>query len=814
MKCLEVPVREGLPGIRVIAPLRPVALVALLALLGIVASVQAAGSQTPEPGGVEGRVTEVAGPPLRGVTVEVVPEGVDEPVRTVGTDVNGFFRVEGLAPGTYRLRLTRIGFQATEVSVDVPSMGLVRQDVALAPQALLLEGVEVEGERSRRRARFEEGAGITIRELSTEQIRELPGFGEADPLRALEILPGVVSPTDFSGSYNVRGGSADQNLILLDGFPLYNPFHLGGVFSVFNADLVDRIELESGGFPAEFGGRVSSVLRVETDPGSGDFQVDTGISILAARVALGGSLWDGVEDALGLETTRWRLSARRSYVDQLIRPVAEFPYFVRDLQGILDAWTPGGGRLSFTGYTGRDVLDLTRIDIDDFPLRIFWGWGNDMAGVRFRRPFDGGGGLELRSGVTRFNTQLTFSDFDDSEFGSEIQQWILHGSADRYLSGGWRLKVGADVDHFRFNNFAESGGTTFGGGKGSGISTGVFGQMEWRNPGRWTVQGGLRLDGWVPDEGPRVLVPGPRLAVRRFVSGGAGALKASVGRYSQFAHSLRDEELPLGIDVWVTASDIVPHIVSDQVQIGVERFLGEAWLISADAFYRDFQGVITTNTASDPNDPADDIVEGDGRGYGADLFVERLEGAVTGSLSVSWLRADRTFPDFISGRPDRPSITYPPLHDRRLDLDLVMRFPLRRGWTGGLRWHIGTGLPYTRPLTQYAFFEPRQTRDGRFRWQGSSSGFGSGQDDDDLARAVVLGPRNAERYPTYHRLDLSFRKTYQASWGRWTPYLDILNVYNQPNVLFYFYDFAGDSPTRSGLSMFPILPTFGIEASF
>ncbi len=804
----------GGPGGKGLASVRFGTWFLLTALLWMAGFTPMAHGQTPEPGGVEGRVTEVDGPPLRAVMVEVVPEGEEEPVRTVGTDENGFFRVEALPAGTYRLRFSRIGFQATEEGVQVPAGGRIRRDVTLASAAILLEGIEVEGERSRRRARFEEGAGITIRELSMEQIRGLPGFAEADPLRALEILPGVVSPTDFSGSYNVRGGSADQNLILLDGFPLYNPFHLGGVFSVFNADLVDRIELESGGFPAEFGGRVSSVLRVETDPGSGEFQVDGGISVLAARVALAGSLWDGVEDALGLQTTRWRLSARRSYVDQLIRPVAELPYFIRDLQGILDSWTPGGGRLTFTGYTGRDVLDLTRVDTDDFPLRIFWSWGNDMAGIRFRRPFEGGGGLELRSGVTRFDTRLAFSDFDDSEFGSEIQQWTLHGSADRYLSGGWRLKAGADLDHFRFDNFAESGGTTFGGGTGRGTSTGVFGQMEWRSPGRWTVQGGVRLDGWVPDEGPRLLVPAPRLAVRRFVAGGEGALKASVGRYSQFAHSLRDEELPLGIDVWVIASDIVPHIVSDQIQVGMERFLGESWLISADAFYRDFRGVIAANAASDPNDPADDIVEGDGRGYGADLFVERIEGALTGSLSVSWLRADRTFPDFISGREDRPAITYPPLHDRRLDVDLVMSFPLGRGWTGGLRWHVGTGLPYTRPLTQYAFFEPRQTRDGRFRWQGSGGGLGGGNDDDDLARAVVLGPRNAERYPLYHRLDLSFRKTYRASWGTWTPYLDILNVYNQSNVLFYFYDFAADPPTRSGLSMFPILPTLGVEVSF
>lgn len=771
-------------------------------------------AQTPETGGVEGRVASEDGPLLRGVVVEFRFEGSDSPLRTTETDETGYYRVDRLPPGAYQIRFLRLGFASVERSVEVEAgSDRSRLDIDLAVAAIQVEGVVVDGERSRRRARFEEGAGITVRELSAEQIRGVPGFAEADPLRALEILPGVVSPTDFSASFNVRGGSADQNLILLDGFPLFNPFHVGGVFSVFNADMVDRIELESGGFPAEFGGRVSSVLRVETDPGPGTFEVDGGVSLLAARAAVSGSLGEGIEERLGLRSTRWRLSGRRSYVDQLARPVTELPYVIRDLQGILDVWTPGGGRWTVTGYSGRDVLDLSRIEQEDFPLRIFWEWGNDLLGTRYRLPFEGGGGMELRLGASRFETGLSFTDFDDSEFGSRIVQGLGHASVNRYLAPGWQAKAGVEADRYTFENFAASGGTDFGGGEGGGTSTGAFGQLEWRSPGRWSLQGGVRVDAWFPEEGDRVVVPGPRLAVRRFLGGGDGALKASVGRYSQFAQSLRDEELPLGIDQWVTASDLVPHLVSDQIQVGYEGFPAEGWFVATDGYYRTFDGVIATNLAADPNDPGDETVDGRGRAYGADLFLERSEGTVTGSLSLSWLQADRTFPDFISGREDRPEITYSPLHDRRLDVDLVLRVPLPREWTGGLRWHLGTGLPYTRPLAQYAYFEARQTRGGRSRWQGQGDQLGS-DEDEESARAVVLGPRNGERYPLYHRMDISFRRSFQPSWGSITPYLDILNVYNKSNVLFYFYDFSGDPPTRSGLSMFPLLPTFGVEVSF
>ncbi len=132
--------------------------------------------------------------------------------------------------------------------------------------------------------------GSTIREISIEQILDIPGVAEADPIRAIQVLPGVVSTSDLSASLHVRGGSSDQDLILLDGVPVFSPFHLGGFFSVFNPDMVDRAELQSGGFPAEHGGRVSSVLAVETDPGNGELAVQGAVSLLAARVAVSGGL--------------------------------------------------------------------------------------------------------------------------------------------------------------------------------------------------------------------------------------------------------------------------------------------------------------------------------------------------------------------------------------------------------------------------------------------------------------------------------------------------------------------------------------------
>jgi hypothetical protein len=450
---------------------------------------------------VEGRVRDGDARPVRGATILALPPGGEAPLRVTETDETGYFRLVRLSPGPVTVRVVRIGYRAHESEVTVRTGEGVRLQVELAEVAVALEGIAVEGERSRARARFEGEAGITVRELSREEIRRLPGLAEADPVRAVEVLPGVISPTDFSAAFHVRGGSADQNLILLDGFPLFNPFHLGGIFSVFSADLVDRVELQSGGFPAEFGGRVSSVLRVETDPGPGHLQVDGGVSLLATRLAVSGGLSDGLRSGMGLSSARWRLSARRSYVDQLARPFTRIPYHIGDLQGIFEGWTEGGSRWTVTAYAGEDVLDLGQLEVEDFPLRAYWDWGNTLAGVRWLRAFPGGGSLEAAGGLTRFGTQLRFEDFDDTRFRSQVDQWTLRTTGRIQPGGGWTLSGGVGADRYDWANRAEAGGTTFSDDADRGWSPAAFVQASWTAPGRWIVEVGTRVEGWVPEVG-------------------------------------------------------------------------------------------------------------------------------------------------------------------------------------------------------------------------------------------------------------------------------------------------------------------------
>lgn len=745
---------------------------------------------------IEGFVRGPGGAGVSDVLVSAYAAGATQPSRSVSTDRFGFYRLR-VAVGVYEVRATRLGFDEERREVVAVTTQVQRVDLELRERALELEPVTVAAQRAR--TTFQENAGQTTRELSRGELRLIPGLAELDVLRAVEVLPGVVSTSDFSSAYNVRGGSADQNLITLDGFPIFNPFHLAGLFSVFNGDMVSRAELIAGGFPAQFGGRVSSVLNVETDPGERGVDVRGAVSMLATRIAVGADAPSGLAEALKLRSARGRLAVRRSYFDQLFRPFFDFPYHLTDVQAYAEGWTRGGARLSFTGYTGRDLLDFA--GVDSFPLKIRWDWGNDLVGARWTQHLESGQRIDARAGFSRFNTEIGFPEFNDTRFNSRLQQGSLRLDLQLPTRADIELRIGGEANRLSYANRAQAGGTVFRQGRESGWLAGAYAQGNWRPSPAWLIEWGARTDGWFASKD--VVVFQPRVALKRFLGNDAG-VKLAVGRYAQFLHSLRDEELPVGIDVFVLTGARAPHQVSDQLQAGVDAFRGP-WYLSLEGYYREFDGVATNNIADDPNSPADDLLAGRGRSYGVDALIRRDEGRVRGFASISWLKARRTFPDATTGEVPVPEITYAPVFDRRLDLDLVVSTLLPRRWELGARFNFGSGLPYTRPAGNYLYYDYLLIGGGRRELSNQP---------DSAEVAVLLGPRNHERYPAYHRLDLSLKKTIIYRWGQMMPYLEILNLYNRKNVLFYFFEYNRNPPVRSGVSMFPVLPTVGLELVF
>jgi hypothetical protein len=736
------------------------------------------------------RVTASAGEPLGGAAVSLL-NARDSVVRVTATTSSGVAAFHDVAAGSYLVRVELIGYDAADQRVVVSAGNVPHAaEVRLRESPVPIDPVTARGER--RRGRFQEEAGVTVRELSRNELKLIPGLAEADVMRAVEALPGVVSTSDFSSAFNVRGGSADQNLILLDGIPIYNPFHLGGVFSVFNSDMVERVELLAGGFPAQYGGRVSSVLNVISDAGPGDFDVRAGVSLLATRVSVGGTV-------PGVANSRVRVGVRRSYFDQLLKPFFDFPYHLTDAQLTADVWANERNRFSITAYTGEDVLDLA--GVDSFPLKVDWNWGNAVAGARWTRTLPSGGLLDVLASYSAFSTELTFPDFGDTYLASNIDHALVRADA-AWPFHKHELRAGLESNRMWYDNTAESGGTVFGGGRASGWAHGGYLQGAWRLSDHVLVETGVRADLWRGDAGSNLLFS-PRLAVKRFIMDGDAALKLAAGRYTQFVHSLRDEEFPIGLDVWVLSGRRAPQVRSNQLQAGIEWF-GAEWYAAFESYWRDFQGVATNNFAQDPNNELDDLLAGDGLSYGADAVVRKDKGTITGFATFSWLKAEREFPDFLTGEENAPRISYPPIFDRRFEIDLVLRFPVLRSWQGGLRWNFGSGLPYTRPVGSYLMYEYHLDDNRRVLDERPDSAM----------TAVLLGQRNAERYPNYHRLDLSVRKSFTKRWGTLTPHIDILNIYNRKNVLFYFYDYQETPAVRSGISMFPFLPTVGVEAVF
>ncbi|HVG43780.1 MAG TPA: TonB-dependent receptor [Longimicrobium sp.] len=793
-------------------PLRAIVLAAAAAL-GVAAAGPASAQGT---GSLAGRVTSPAGVPVGGAAVTATSAAGEQ--RRARTGADGGWRIARVAPGRWTVRATRVGFAGAEQAVDVAAGAEARLELRLAETGVVLDPLEAVSRRdaARERTRFEGEAGVTSRVITGQEIKMLPGLGEADVMRAIDVLPGVVSTSDFSSAFNVRGGSADQNLVLLDGFPIFNPFHLGGLFSVFNSDAVARAELLSGGFGAEYGGRVSSVLNVETRPGGGPdgFGGEAGVSLLASRVNLHGNLPRGVRRLLGGDAGGWVLSARRSYFDVVLKPVVDFPYHLTDLQGTATLATRGGGRLRLVGYTGQDVLDLSEFDPpgqeedDESVLRIRWDWGNTVLGARLEQPV-GVWVATASLGLTRYGEALGFSDFPDTRFSSRITQVTARADAGRPLSPRLALKAGAEATRSAYHNLGQAGGTTFFSGQSSGVMASGFGQLRWTPSAAWIVEPGVRADTWSGGGVVRSYLS-PRLAAKRFLGERRdAAVKVAVGRYVQFVHSLRDEQLPVSNDYWVTTDENVPTVVSDQAQLGVEKYWGERWYVSVEGYYRRYLGLTDLNTADDPNDPADDLLEGDGWSYGADLLVRRTQGRFRGWMTLSLLKARRTFPDALSqGLDGEPRvITFAPVFDRRADLDVVGQYQLPGKIEAGLRLNYGTGVPYSRPVAAYVGFETDLVQGGYRVPRPVGT-------DPEIPLYIVPGQRNAERYPAYTRLDLTFRRTFARRWGTLTPYVQVLNATNRKNVLFYFYNYDRSPATRSGASMFPLLPTIGIETTF
>ncbi len=694
------------------------------------------------------------------------------------SDAAGRFVVRGLPRGDVLLAVLAPAFRPETVFVP-PS----RDTVTIYLERLVLElaPVEVQGQRLEPRARFEQTAQPSVVSISGDEVRRTPAVLEADVIRTVQLLPGTVAKNDYSVGYNVRGGESDQNLVLLDGVTVFNPSHLGGLFSTFDPDAVGQTSFLTGGFPAGYSGRLSSVLDIGVRPGDARrVRGSAQVSLLSSKLLLEGPLPGRAS---------WLVSARRTYLDALVSAFTSevLPYYFSDGLAKLHLRIGSDGFLSFTGYWGRDVLDFRLVDSSASRDRVdlAFDWGNALAGLRWRQPL-GGAHLEARAAVSSFSSTLgllpNLVRFDN---GARLLSASL--ALEPALGPGHRLSLGIGTERFRMTYDIGSPAldATLLSSRYRPAVWSAYADEQWTPIRRLQLRPGLRVE-HVPEAGFTGL--SPRLAYKLFLNDDL-ALTGSAGRYYQPVHSIRDQELPITIyEFWVGAGPYIPVARSDHLVLGIETWLDRGLQFTLEGYRKTYANLVTPNRAQDLRRQGDEFIPATGNAWGFDALLRRHLGRATGWIAYSFTRAQR----------EREGVRYSPAHDRRHTLNVVFQAPGPLGSDLSVRWGYGSPLPYTGFLGQW----DHRLYDAvthRFR---------------DADQELIPGPLNGERYPPYSRLDLGLRWSFATLGARFEPYLNVVNLYNRRNVFFYFFDYGAAPPTRTGVSQLPILPTFGLEVRF
>ena len=712
--------------------------------------------------------------PLDGVVVAV--EGTD--IQTV-SDGHGRFVLRNLPAGPVRLHFSRLGVTAETVPVAA-DQGEIQ--VLLRLQPVPLPAITAEA-RPPARERFEESVQPSVVTVDRETIANLPSAFEADVVRVVQLLPGTVALNDYTVGFNVRGGEPDQNLTQLDGTTILNPSHLGGLFSTFDPNAVDEVNFLTGAFPAEYGGRLSSVLDVSVRPGRRDgFGVRGEVSLLATKLLAEGPIGGG--------GATWLVGARRTYADVLASALTSetFPYHFWD--GVAKLTVPLGSavRLSATGYAGRDVLDWlwNEAQPGQGEIRLAGRWGNRLAGLRYDHVL-GRHRFTVDAGISEFVAQF---GLEPGILEAENTARILSLKAKLALRphDAHEIRLGAGVEdvRIRYDAASQSFGATFLASRYSPRIWSVFAEDEWRVSPRFLLRPGARFE---TVDGTGATYVDPRVGAKLFLTP-ALAVTVSLGTYHQAVHSLRDQNLPWNIfDFWIGADSAIPVARSRHVVAGLEWWPTATASFSIEAYRKDFRGIIDANLADDPGVQGDEIVPVTGDAWGVDVLLRRHWGRVTGWVAYGYTRATRVSGDY----------EYPAVHDRRHSLNVVVEAPGPLGADLGLRVGYGSPLPYTPFVGEW---DHRFYRAATHSWE------------DFEREPIASADLNSGRFPYYARIDVSLRWEIEKWGGVLRPYVQVANLLNRRNVFLYFYDYSTSPATRSAFSQLPVLPSVGVEFAF
>ncbi len=636
--------------------------------------------------------------------------------------------------------------------------------------------------------------------LNAADIKEMPAFmGEVDVLKAVQFLAGVQSASEGSVNYIVRGGNPDQNLILLDGVPVYNVSHLFGFFSVFNVDAIKHVELTKGGFPAHFGGRLSSVLEVNMKEGNmKEFHGSGGIGLLAAKLAFEGPI---IKDKVS-----FMLSGRRTYSDLIYRPLIQNEgldagYYFADFNAKINWKISDKDRIYLSFYNGLDKAFTDEIDDEIFKSEL--KWGNYTSSLRWNHLFSKKLFGNLTATYSRYNFEIGSINQIDTistaiKYFSRITDHGIRYDLDYLPSAKHSIKTGLSYTYHNFRPGALNISLTASSIDISGIDS-LFNLAEntfandlsFYLEDTWTVNQKLKINGGL--HYASYLVNNtfygslqPRIS-SRYLLYPNWALKASYAYMEQYIHLLTNSSIGLPTDLWVSSTDKIKPQTSHQVSLGSTLMFGnDKWEFTNELFYKKLTGLLEYKpiTSYAPASNWEDQVLSGGNGFaqGWEMFLRYSSKKTNGWIAYTLSKSERQFDELNNG------VSFPFKYDRRHDFKVVLNHNFTKKFSLGLTWVFNNGINATIPVSTYVDLNGNQV--------------------------VKYSARNGYQYPNYHRMDVGMTWKKKTSWGERSWGLSIYNVYNRKNPFLIYFDLVDNQRQGRQISVFPLLPTFNYNFRF
>lgn len=694
---------------------------------------------------------------------------IEELKRGTSTDAYGAFIITNVpVNNTYSIVISYVGYKTKYLSIKVESAKIIEIRIALNPTGIQLQAVEKIGERET----LPNETDLSIQRIDVKRLETLPKGIELDIFRSLQTVPGVQFVSDLTSRYYVRGGASNQNLVLINGIPIYNPFHALGMFSVIDPDMINSLNFYKGGWGAEYGGRLSSIMDIKTKDGNKiNYASKATASYLTGKVSVEGPLPYG----------SFMITGRKSFSTHVLKKFLDgksLPMSFYDVSAKAHYLNPDlieNGKFEFFTFRSEDQLD------EKDPHREKFKWTNEVYGLKWIQFYNEPFFSEVTISLSKFSGELLpnltdskhrknnvsdFSFLTDATYTFDSQDVIMFGTHVKIFHSDLLLtnSLGAIIDD---NN---SGGNF----------TSYF---KYRF---------LRIKNFGLDAGARINLTGitqrggdfyiePRLSTTYRFSP-SFSLKAAIGIYQQEITTVTDEREVISLfEPWIIIPSILNPPRAVHYIIGLETVPLIDMILKLETYYKSVKNLATVNDhkifPSDPN-----LVSGTAESYGVELQLDMKLQSFYFNLSYSLSNAV----------VELRGIEYHPKYDSRHNLSLIASVDIGKGWNISSVWNYSSGRPFTEQLGYYnRFYIDNIYLD----WILNSK----------VKPYLVLGEINRGRLPDYHRLDFSISKVLPLDFAVVTIDASIINVYDRSNLFYFKRD------TGKRVNMLPFLPTASIK---